>query len=54
LLADDSITIRSMVAGRVERSGYEVAQASDGEEPLELRARLSASGRPNRWIWLCG
>jgi DNA-binding response OmpR family regulator len=40
LLADDSITIRSMVATRLERSGYEVAQASDGEEALELALRL--------------
>jgi DNA-binding response OmpR family regulator len=40
LLADDSITIRSMVATRLERSGYEVAQASDGEEALELALRV--------------
>jgi DNA-binding response OmpR family regulator len=41
LLADDSVTIRSMVASRLERSGYDVAQASDGEEALELALRLS-------------
>ena len=40
LLADDSVTIRTMVASRLERSGYDVAQASDGEEALELALRL--------------
>jgi DNA-binding response OmpR family regulator len=40
LLADDSQTIRMMVATRLERSGYDVAQASDGEEAYELALRL--------------
>jgi DNA-binding response OmpR family regulator len=36
LIADDSRTIVSMVGSRLERSGYEVLTAADGEEALRL------------------
>ena len=40
LLADDSLTIRTMVASRLERSGYDVELATNGSEALEFAARL--------------
>lgn len=40
LLADDSLTIRTMVSSRLERSGYDVELATSGAEALELAARL--------------
>jgi two-component system alkaline phosphatase synthesis response regulator PhoP len=43
LVADDSRTILSMVASRLERSGYEVVTATNGEEAL----RLSEERRPS-------
>jgi DNA-binding response OmpR family regulator len=36
LIADDDADIRSLVAFRLERAGYEVVQASDGEHALQL------------------
>lgn len=36
LVADDSRTILSMVSSRLERSGYEVVTAANGEEALQL------------------
>lgn len=36
LVADDDEDIRSLVTFRLERSGYEVVQAADGEEALRL------------------
>jgi DNA-binding response OmpR family regulator len=36
LIADDSRTIVSMVASRLERSGYEVVTTANGEEALQL------------------
>jgi DNA-binding response OmpR family regulator len=36
LLADDSMTIVSMVAARLERSGYDVITATRGDEALRL------------------
>jgi len=36
LIADDSVTVLSMVSARFERSGYDVLSASDGEEALRL------------------
>jgi DNA-binding response OmpR family regulator len=38
LVADDSRTILSMVSSRLERSGYEVVTAANGEEALHLTA----------------
>jgi DNA-binding response OmpR family regulator len=40
LLADDSLTIRTMVSSRLERSGYDVELATNGAEALELAGRL--------------
>lgn len=40
LLADDSLTIRTMVSSRLERSGYDIELATNGSEALELAARL--------------
>jgi DNA-binding response OmpR family regulator len=39
LVADDDEDIRELVAFRLERSGYEVLSACDGEEALELAIR---------------
>jgi DNA-binding response OmpR family regulator len=39
LVADDDEDIRMLVTFRLERSGYEVLAASDGEEALELAVR---------------
>src|SRR2546423_12729333 len=36
LIADDSVTVLSMVSARFGRSGYDVLSASDGEEALRL------------------
>jgi two-component system, OmpR family, alkaline phosphatase synthesis response regulator PhoP len=36
LIADDSRTIVSMVASRLERSGYEVVTTANGEDALQL------------------
>jgi CheY-like chemotaxis protein len=36
LIADDSITVLSMVSARLERSGFDVLSAGDGEEALRL------------------
>ena len=40
LLADDSLTIRTMVSSRLERAGYDIELAADGAEALELAKRL--------------
>jgi DNA-binding response OmpR family regulator len=39
LVADDDEDIRMLVTFRLERSGYEVLAARDGEEALELAVR---------------
>ena len=39
LVADDDDDIRMLVTFRLERSGYEVLAARDGEEALELAVR---------------
>jgi DNA-binding response OmpR family regulator len=36
LVADDDADIRALVAFRLERAGYRVVTASDGEQALEL------------------
>ncbi len=36
LVADDDDDIRTLVAYRLEKAGYEVAQAADGEQALQL------------------
>ena len=36
LVADDSMTIRRLVAARLRADGYEVTEAEDGEEALDL------------------
>ena len=36
LIADDSRTIVSMVASRLERAGFEVLTTANGEEALKL------------------
>jgi DNA-binding response OmpR family regulator len=36
LVADDSMTVLSMVTARLERSGFDVIGATDGEEALRL------------------
>ncbi len=36
LVADDDEDIRALVSFRLERAGYEVVEASDGEEALRL------------------
>jgi DNA-binding response OmpR family regulator len=38
LVAEDDDDIRALVVYRLERSGYEVVQAQDGEEALRLAA----------------
>lgn len=43
LIADDDDDIRALVAFRLERAGYEVVSARDGEEAL----RLAADHRPD-------
>lgn len=40
LLADDSLTIRTMVSSRLERAGYDIELAVDGDEALALADRL--------------
>lgn len=40
LVADDSLTIRTMVSSRLERSGYDVELATNGSEALDFAARL--------------
>lgn len=39
LIADDSSTIRRLVAGRLAADGYEVIEAADGEEALTFAQR---------------
>jgi DNA-binding response OmpR family regulator len=41
LVADDDEDILGLVSFRLERSGYEVAAAKDGEEALRLARKLS-------------
>lgn len=41
LIADDSRTIVSMVSARLERSGYDVLTAANGEEALQLAQERS-------------
>jgi DNA-binding response OmpR family regulator len=41
LLADDSLTIRSMVSARLERAGYDIELAVNGDEALDLAVRLT-------------
>lgn len=36
LIADDSMTVRSLVAARLRADGYEVLEAEDGEEALTV------------------
>jgi DNA-binding response OmpR family regulator len=36
VVADDEIDVRELVAYRLSRSGYEVVEASDGEQALRL------------------
>ena len=36
LIADDSATLRRLMAARLEADGYEVIEAADGEEALNL------------------
>ena len=36
LIAEDSATVRQLVAARLRADGYEVLEASDGEEALKL------------------
>jgi DNA-binding response OmpR family regulator len=36
LVADDDADIRALVTFRLERAGYDVVEASDGEEALQL------------------
>ena len=43
LVADDSSTVRRLVAARLLADGYEVIEAEDGEEAL----RLALSERPD-------
>ena len=40
LVADDSRTILSMVASRLERSGYEVVTTANGEDALQLAEKV--------------
>ena len=51
LVADDEADIRSLVALRLERAGYDVIQAADGEEALRLAAgcRTRRAPRTRRW-----
>ncbi len=46
LIADDSATMRALLAARLEADGYEVVQAADGEQALSL----VRSGRPDLLI----
>jgi DNA-binding response OmpR family regulator len=36
LIAEDSLTVRRLVAARLQADGYEVVEAEDGEEALTL------------------
>jgi DNA-binding response OmpR family regulator len=36
VVADDEVDVRELVAYRLSRSGYEVVEASDGEQALRL------------------
>ncbi len=46
LIADDSVTMRKLLAARLEADGYEVVEAADGEQALSL----VRSGRPDLLI----
>lgn len=39
LIAEDSTTVRRLVAARLRADGYEVIEAADGEEAVELAQR---------------
>jgi two-component system alkaline phosphatase synthesis response regulator PhoP len=39
LIAEDSSTVRQLVVGRLAADGYQVIEAADGEEALELARR---------------
>ncbi len=43
LIADDSSTVRRLVAARLSADGYQVLEAADGAEAVEL----ARSGRPD-------
>jgi len=46
LIAEDSSTVRRVVAARLAADGYEVSEAADGEQALAL----ARSGRPDLLI----
>jgi two-component system alkaline phosphatase synthesis response regulator PhoP len=46
LIAEDSATMRRLVAARLEADGYEVVEATDGEQALDL----ARSARPDLLI----
>ena len=45
LLVDDSTTLRTSVRSILEQAGYELAEARDGVEGLEVLEELSRQGR---------
>ena len=45
LLVDDSTTLRASVRSILERVGYELVEAGDGLEGLEVLEKLSRQGR---------
>jgi DNA-binding response OmpR family regulator len=46
LIAEDSPTVRRLVAARLRADGFEVVEAQDGEEAL----RLARSERPDAYV----
>jgi DNA-binding response OmpR family regulator len=46
LIAEDSPTVRRLVAARLRADGFEVVEAEDGEEAL----RLARSERPDAYV----
>ncbi len=46
LVVDDEATIRFAVTHALERAGYRVSQAGDGEEALQMTLRAEGRGRP--------
>lgn len=50
LIVDDSSSIRNILAGKLEKAGYNITKASDGSEALKYLQKLSArsqrEGRP--------